>query len=183
MPEMEEWKICEGFPQYEVSTLGKIRRATNSLHRNNKGRLIKPFLSYGYPRVYLQTGQGTGKKAVIHRLMALTFLGPPPKDRPVVNHKNGNRQDNRIENLEWCSVRENHMHSLNVLGNQYGERHGSTKLKKSEVIEIHNLRMAGIGPTELAKRFNISRPQIKAILSGRLRWRELEGYPRNYPKL
>ncbi|MCI0527427.1 MAG: NUMOD4 motif-containing HNH endonuclease, partial [Nitrospira sp.] len=187
MKTKEEWRVIIDFPDYAVSSLGRVRRITdhhpNGPHKS--GHILKPQKNKdGYYRVELAVpGRRKGKKVPIARIVATAFLPSPIGDRKFINHRNGVRTDNRPENLEWCTTRENHMHSIEVLGNQYGERHGSTKLSKNEVLKIHNLRMAGRGPTQLARWFNVSISSVKAILSRRLRRRELEDLPTDYPKL
>ena len=96
---MEEiWKDIpeyEGF--YQVSNLGRIRRNNNILKVRDNG--------YGYLTVNLCKNNKI-KRKYIHRLVALAFL--PNKDNlPQVNHKNENKQDNRVENLEWCTPKYN----------------------------------------------------------------------------
>jgi DNA-binding CsgD family transcriptional regulator len=178
---MEIWKVIESFPNYEISTFGNIRRYTD-FKTLKKGMLLSSHESKGYRRIAL-THNGKERKVNVHRLVALAFLGDPPETKLLVNHKNGDRSDNRVENLEWCDHYDNHMHSIEILGNQYGEAHGSTKLSTKDVLKIHELRMSGTSPAKIARQFGVSRSQIKAILSRRLRWRELQGSPKNYPPL
>jgi hypothetical protein len=109
MPEI--WKQIEGYPGYEVSMLGDVR----SLPR--KGRLsvrtLKPSLRDGYPTVWLRMGKATMVHSV-HRLVARAFLGESPAECTDVNHLNSDRRDNRIENLEWCTRKQNIRHAINA---------------------------------------------------------------------
>ena len=72
---------------------------------------LTPWLTTGYPTVSL----GRRNKQLVHRLVAEAFI-PNPERRPQVNHKNGDRTDNRVNNLEWVSSRENILHRGRVLG-------------------------------------------------------------------
>lgn len=69
----------------------------------------------GYPTVVLYTKQGKHNRIAVHRLVAQTFI-KNPKRLPHVNHKDGNRTNNNVENLEWCTPSQNHLHSYRVLG-------------------------------------------------------------------
>ena len=109
----EEWSDIPGYEGfYQVSSLGRIksmrRQGWKKLYlEGHKTRL-------GYIDVRLSRGGGAGKSYMVHRLVAEAFL---PKDnaRPEINHKNGLRDDNRLENLERCSRSENMRHSYRVL--------------------------------------------------------------------
>lgn len=123
MSQTEIWKPCYGFEGfYEASSLGRIRSLSRTVKsgfgstRTFKGRIIKGGTQLdGYKTSGLRIG--TGKK--IHkktaRLIALTFI-PNPEKKPQVNHKNGIRTDDRVENLEWVTASENIIHSMKVLG-------------------------------------------------------------------
>lgn len=102
---MEKWKTIEGFPGYSVSSLGSVVSV-----KNNKTRLLTPTDNgNGYLQVALANGNKTYRRYV-HRLVALAFLPSPGKGFEV-NHKDGNRQNNHLSNLEWCSHKRNVRHS------------------------------------------------------------------------
>lgn len=106
----EIWRdidVCQW--KYEVSSLGNIR------HKKNKKNLWKN-LSYWYVYQTL-SNNWKPKRFRLHRLIAWAFI-PNPKCKPFVNHKNWIKTDNRVENLEWATERENNIHSLNELGNK-----------------------------------------------------------------
>lgn len=91
---------------YEVSNMGRVR--------SHNGVLKPRAQNSGYLLLHLSSG-GVRKAYTIHRLVALTFI-PNPENKPQVNHRNGNKRDNRVCNLEWCTNSENQVHRLRVLG-------------------------------------------------------------------
>lgn len=111
----EIWRQIPGYENlYEASTFGRIKsvdRLVPGKHPGTyakiTGKILSPIKNKGgYLRVNLC--DETGRKAkFIHRLVALTFLGPPDGDKTDVNHKDENTQNNRIDNLEWCTKKYN----------------------------------------------------------------------------
>jgi hypothetical protein len=106
---MEVWKEIEGFEGlYEVSTEGRVRGIDRYVKSSNgglnlwKGKELKQCLRNGYKAVHL-CKDGKHKSYYVHRLVAIAFIDNPD-NLPQINHKNENRTDNRIENLEWCSA-------------------------------------------------------------------------------
>lgn len=120
---MERWAAVAGHPGYEVSDHGNVRSLDRTvvqqspygvpMERRLQGKSLNCMrMSNGYQGAIL--GRGS-KVHMVHRLVATAFV-EGHADGLVVNHKNGDRQDNRAENLEWVTHGENHRHSYQTLG-------------------------------------------------------------------
>jgi len=113
---MEIWKPIEDAPGYEISSLGSVRsvdrvkllpnRYGGHNERRFKGR---PIIAHTFPNGYVGVMLGRSKCRLVHRLVATAFIDGDTQLQ--VNHKNGKRDDNRVENLEWVSCSDNHRHS------------------------------------------------------------------------
>lgn len=100
------WNDINDFPNYEVSNIGDIRNKKTKLVLNHN------INDHGYHRVMLY--KDGPKRVSVHRIVAKTFIDNP-KSLPQINHINGNKSDNRVENLEWCDAFYNQQHRRNIL--------------------------------------------------------------------
>lgn len=97
---MEQWKDIQGYEGlYQISNTGKLWSV-------RKQRLMKPYMANGYYKVDIRNENGKRKKEYIHRLVAINYL-EKPADKNIVNHKDGNRLNNSVDNLEWCDAKYN----------------------------------------------------------------------------
>lgn len=136
---------------------------TRSIYKA-KGRILKHTTRPdGYKNVRICTYHW-GKNIQVHRLIAIQFI-PNPENKPFINHINGIKDDNRIENLEWCTTKENSIHAVKM-GLQYtvGELNPHSKLKNIQVIDIKKLLNLGkLSQTEISKMYNVSCSVINRI--------------------
>lgn len=153
----EEAVPIKDYPNYSVS------RSGNVYNHLGKRLVLMPFQKTGYLGVDLCSATKKRRYSV-HRLVAEAFI-PNPYNFPQVNHKNGIRNDNRAENLEWCTASYNQQYRFHVLGGigPRGEINGQAKLTKKEVDEIREALSNGVRPIDLAKKYNISAPTISDI--------------------
>jgi HNH endonuclease len=117
---------------------------------------------HGYLRM-TATKDSKKHNFAIHRIIAGAFLGPGIGMQ--VNHKNGNKTDNRLENLEWATQRENILHKVRVLGSGRCANHPNADLSDDQVLTVYTLMNTGSEATALA--LGISGSQVRNITSGR----------------
>jgi len=118
----------------------------------------------GYPKVSLSR-RGIIADVLIHRMVAEAFI-PNPLNKPQINHIDGNRENNLVQNLEWSTARENRHHAINVLRKTIGEDHWHSRLMVRDVIEIRAALARGERVALIAKKFNIDGRAIYAIRKG-----------------
>ena len=175
---MEIWKDINGYKgSYMISSKGRVKSLERTiLMKNGKLRTIKEKIRVpvkdkdGYLEVMLSKNNITSH-AKIHRLVAYAFL-ERIKGKNEVNHKDGNKANNSIENLEWCNALENRVHAVkNRLLRVIGSENPMSKLTEKEVKEIrylytHDKKNNSI--LKLAKKYNVCFQQIYNIIA----WKE-----------
>ena len=182
--ENEIWKPVVGYEdKYEVSNKGRVRSLPYKRTSFN-GRVMCEFTVT--PKVLnpYRTGRGQGYPTVcllrknhkVHRLVARAFI-PNPDNLPEVNHIDGDKSNNCVENLEWVTTLENSIHSHKNGLKPTGERVPGSKLTAEQVKEIratYRPGVRGFGAKSLARKFGVSDAQIRRILSGK-KWRYENG--------
>lgn len=174
MSEVNEiWKDAVGFEgYYQVSNTG-------SVYSTRRGRFFKPCVnSSGYYAIVLNVN-GVATRKTVHRLVCEAFLSNTGK-LPIINHKNGIKTDNRVENLEWCTVSHNHAHACRT-GLKYfkckGEENVHSKLTEKNVLEIRRLLSGGtLTSSAIARKYGVTYWTITEIKYGRL-WKHLPHAP------
>lgn len=145
---------------YQISTFGRVK-STKDGHE----RILKPFVDKdGYLNIAFSKNRHV-KKFKIHRLVALAFI-PNPNNKPQVNHVFGNKMDNYVDNLEWCTDVENNHHAITI-GLRKSHKGTGRKLTDEQVAwcrKVHIPFDEEFGSTALAKKFGISQPRMSAIL-------------------
>jgi len=162
------WASVVGYPNYEVSNAGSVRRVTGQtagkvLHRSK--------CTGGYLQVSLCC-EGVQTTRRVHQLVLEAFGPTKPTEVHEVNHKNSVRDDSRIENLEWVTRSENILHgyrSGNIKPTR-GELSGSAKLTTDQVREIRRRVAGGETQVSVASLFGVAQPTVSQIVS-RQRWK------------
>ena len=161
--ETEIWKAHPEYAGIEVSTLGRVRTLDRVGSRENrtyskKGRVLKQYDNgHGYLQVHIPiNGKQTMKN--VHRLIAQAFI-QNHDDLPQINHKNCNRADNRVSNLEWCTPKYN-----NLYREKYGESVGHPVFAIS-LVTLEILHFSS--QWEASQKLGVDRPSINMVIRGK----------------
>ena len=158
----EEWCPVRGFP-YDVSSHGRVRR--NAPGKGTyAGRIISPNKSMGYPQVAMSGGPGKLRQVKVHILVAETFLGERP-DGAEVNHKNGDKWDNRVENLEYIPKADNIRHSFAAGLMPLGEHRKHSRLTPDIIRAIRARSAEGIPQHAVGAEFGVHQTMVGKIVN------------------
>jgi hypothetical protein len=153
-------QVCKGHGGGTYSALGDYwRRIKPVVHRN------------GYQRIILANRSGPRKLHLVHRLILESFVGPCPVGMEC-RHLDGDRGNNKLDNLAWGSRVENESDKLDHGTRRCGERMHTSKLTESQVIQIREARVRGEILSEIARRFGIDQSNVSMICR-RKTWRHL----------
>jgi hypothetical protein len=165
---MTKWKPVHGYDNnYSISDDGRVRRDTTRTCAQ-RGTFLKEFADRdGYTRVALSLPGRGGRQHVVHRLVWEAFHEAIPKGLQI-NHINGKRQDNRLENLELVTCSENIRHAIQVLGRDYGGANNpSARLTPAEVVEMRKEVAQGYKRADVAIRYGITMVMLRNITTGK----------------
>lgn len=160
----EEWREVVGYQRYFVSNHGRVYSTIR------RGRVLRQTLTpQGYPYVSLMRPDGRASKVCVHRLVAEAFLGKPGEGM-VVNHRSGDKSDNRVENLEWCTYGQNNEHARRTgLSSALGETHYAARLSDDDVREIRRRVALGEMHRLVAGDYGVARQTVTKIANGQAR--------------
>lgn len=179
----ELFKVVCHYPDYEISNCGRVKTKSRSVRythsvtrkehfRKTKERFLKVYLNNrtGYKFVQLYNN-GKAKNYNIHRLVAENFISNELM-LDVVNHIDGNKHNNRFDNLEWCTNKYNHEHAVKTGLIAKGEKVSSSKLNRTGVLAIKNLIKKSWKDSDIAFIFGVSRSTITLIRLGKT-WKHI----------
>jgi hypothetical protein len=172
----EIWKDIPGYEgKYQASTLGRVRSLKRGLIL--KGRELKNKRNRTIP--YLRHGL-CGKDWLAHRLIAFVFI-PNPENKAEVNHKDGNKQNNRVDNLEWATSSENRIHAfkngyqdktIRLSKLRVGTKSSNNKLSEDQVRQLRLDYSEIKSQRRLAKKYGITKSTCASILN-RTTWKHV----------
>lgn len=171
---MEIFKEMSGYPDYEISNYGRVKTKSRNVRythavtgkehfRTTNERFLKQYDNNRTGYKFIQPRlNGKPKNETIHRLVALTFIDNL-KSLPCVNHKDGNKHNNCVDNLEWCSNEYNHSHATLTGLKAKGETVSNSKLNKHSIYAIKKLIKMKWSDNNIAELFEVSRSTIHQI--------------------
>lgn len=185
--EIELWRDIPGYEgYYQASSFGRIRgvdRTVKTFGGGNvllKSKIIK-FKKNNHPYFSIKLHKdGIGKLRSVHRFIAETWI-PNPENKPQVNHLDGNKKNNRVDNLAWATRSENAKHAVlfGLMKPLKGEDVNFSKLIESDVLSIVAEYNEGKITTEsLGKKYNVDRKTISLIITGK-NWKHITGIDAN----
>lgn len=177
-PVTEEWRIVEGWPDYEVSSFGRVRRAIDFVQIHPKSG--RPFVKFpaglaiasfpdkrGYLRVNLRR-DGVASQVSVAVLVCTAFHGQPTAERRQAAHGDGNKTNNSPSNLRWASPMENSADRIAHGNSCRGERHPNKILSENDVNEIRKLLLTSSKTmVEIGQDFGITKHTVYAIKKGK----------------
>lgn len=176
----EEWRPAFRYEDnYEVSNLGNIRSKTHWVNARNGGERLyigkeinKRIRKVGYVECKICANSESKYKA-LHRIIAETFV-PNPNGYKEVNHIDGNKQNNNASNLEWCTRRQNIIHSFEMGLNKprIGAEHCNARFNDEDVLKIRELYKKGMKVRAISELYKVPKPTIEGITSGKS-WKHL----------
>ena len=168
---MEEvWKDIKDFEGlYQVSNLGNVKRLQGK--GCSQERIIsKSINKFGYIYIGLHN-KGIYRKIKAHRLVGIAFIDNP-NNKKTINHINGIKTDNRVENLEWCTFLENKQHAVNIgLTNTKGTKHYLSKLSEKQVLEIREIGLSK-SIAYLSRKYGVSETNVSKIIKREI-WKHI----------
>lgn len=166
---MEEWKEIDGWAgKYLISNFGRMKSLGGKYSTKcPDGYITEGSIDVLGYRCITMRSPGRREQKRVHSLVASAFL-EKPSPLHCVNHKDGNKLNNHVDNLEWITKKENCLHAVRIgLHNLKGEHHPMAKLTEKDVLRMRKLRLDGQSYERLGKRFGVSRRQAADVVNGK----------------
>lgn len=169
----EIWKYIPNYKGYQSSNYGRLR----SINYKRSGRTVVLTPSKGkdgYMQTMLLNDNGKYNSRKVHKFITLAFYGPIPENMEI-NHKDGNKENNNINNLEYCTHAENCKHAVDngLWTIRRGDLNGMAKLTKEQVIKARTAKKENgryWGRNKMAKEFGISAKHLQTIVNDKTSW-------------
>lgn len=158
----EEWRDIDGWPEYEVSNYGFVRRVTPAFGTKPGKRQARAIGSHGYYVVSLARANEKKHDALVHRLVAAAFIGPLPAGMQVC-HNDGGRLTSFVSNLRIDTPAGNASDRVGHGTENRGERCGSNKYSRDRVLEVRSMFDGGATITEIARKFDMPQPTVRGM--------------------
>jgi hypothetical protein len=174
-------KVIKDYPHYAVDISGNVYSIIRKVW-NRKGyyeykrrvRKLKPsIIGSGYLKVELINKDGERKSRLVHRIIAMTYLDNP-ENKSSVNHKDGNKFNNDIFNLEWVTAKENRAHALKtgLAKGMVGDEHPMKKITSKDIIDIIEMILSGEDNETIGKKYSLHSRYI-SLIRHRRRWKSI----------
>lgn len=186
----EEWRSVAGWPAYEISSHGNVRSIARKVLRRDgthqcfASRMLKRSKNTsGYLVVHLRDeANGRSVSARVHRLVATAFLSSDA-ERTEVNHKDGNKLNPLVSNLEWATPRENRKHAWAIglrdrsdLPIKSGVSNWAAKLSDQIVMDARQRHSCGVSMRQMAREYGVDSKSMRNAIKG-ITWRHLPSPP------
>lgn len=168
----EIWRDIVGYEDlYQVSNKERVKGLKRVVFNTSKGeclleeRILKSNIDKTGYHTFVLSKNKVKKTIKLHRLIAQAFI-PNPENKPCVNHINGIKTDNRVENLEWCTFSENtrHAFTIGLMKTTKGDECSWSKVSKQDVIEIRKNKGV-VSYSKMSERYGISITTISNIIN------------------
>jgi hypothetical protein len=165
------WATIPGFENYEITECGRVRRRLPS-NRWPVGKELTPSRKRNGYWAFTLKQDGVCRTVSVHRLVAITYISPPPSPQHQVAHWDGDKGNNHVSNLRWATPSENKRDSIRHGTIAAGERSGATALTAEQVIAIRQAKRAGVRTPVIAKQYGIGKNTVNRIYKGQA-WKHL----------
>lgn len=170
----EKWIKDRLFPKYQVSNYGRVK-SFNDYHTSGSGRFVKSWkVPNGYLVVQLCDGSKRRRVVQVGRLVLENFYSKKNMDKLECNHKDTNKLNNHLSNLEWVTASDNikHSYASGARKPNHGEKCNFSKLTEADILAIRELASNGVSNKEIAETYKTAPTNISKIVL-RKRWKHI----------